>query len=280
MVSVPAAYTDDADRLAYAAAHFWDGYLSEGGVTDSAHILGVPRAEVEQALSDYIALLWMQPLAQARENVAGLFRAVSKVQQKDTSSQFYTQFSQTAAFYLYDPNSPMRDEDLWLPYVSGLAVSPLTREDMRTAYRYEAASCSICPRGSIAPDIKARRLDGSVFSLHGIKAPRTMLFFTNPGCHACKEIIDAINSGLGDLVASGELAVANIYIDEDLKAWRDYAGTYPKEWYTGYDFTGTVRSERLYDVRAIPSVYLLDSDKKIILKDAPFERVLKAFGRE
>lgn len=276
VVSVPAAYTDDADRIGYAAAHYWDGFLAEGGLTDEKHLLGVPKVEVEQALSNYIALLWQLPLPAAQQNVAGLFKAVSAVQQKDTSSQFYTQFAQTAAYYFYDPNSPMRDEDLWLPYVAGLAQSPLTRDDMRTAYRYEASMCALCPRGSVAPDIRARRVDGSVFTLHGIKAPLTLLFFTNPGCNACKEIIDQINTNLGGLVNDGVLAVANIYIDEDYAAWKAYVDNYPGEWHTGFDYAGIVRGEHIYDVRAIPSVYLLDAGKRIILKDAPFERVLEA----
>ena len=274
VVSVPAAYTEEVDQIAYAAAHYWDGYLSEGGPTDSAHLLGVPKAEVEQALSDYISILWLQPLPVAQQNVAGLFKAVSSVQEKDPTSQFYTQFAQTAAYYFYDPNSPMRDEDLWLPFVAGLAESPLTRDDMRTAYRYEASMCALCPRGSVAPDISAQRPDGSRFTLHSIKAPLTLLFFTNPGCHACKEIIDQINQNLAGMVNDGELAVANIYIDEDYAAWKAYVNNYPREWYTGFDYAGIVRGEHIYDVRAIPSVYLLDSDKKILLKDAPFERVL------
>lgn len=278
VVSVPAAYTEEADQIAYAAAHYWDGYLSEGGPTDSAHLLGVPKAEVEQALSDYISLLWLQPLPVAQQNVAGLFKAVSAVQEKDPSGQFYTQFAQTAAYYFYDPNSPMRDEDLWLPFVAGLAESPLTRDDMRTAYRYEASMCALCPRGSIAPDIRARRPDGGIFTLHGIKAPLTLLFFTNPGCNACKEIIDQINMNLAELVNEGVLAVANIYIDEDYAAWKAYVGNYPREWYTGFDYAGEVRGEHIYDVRAIPSVYLLDSEKRIILKDAPFERVLQTLS--
>ena len=74
----------------------------------------------------------------------------------------------------------------------------------------------------------------------------------------------------------GVLAVANIYIDEDYSAWRAYVDHYPKEWYTGFDYAGIVRGEHIYDVRAIPSVYLLDAEKRIILKDAPFERVLEA----
>ncbi len=272
---IPSAYTSAQDRLSYAAAHYWDGYLAGTGATDSLLILGVPRAELEQALSNYIYLLWNLPLGEAQQNVAALFKGVCKAQQRDTASQFYTQFSQMAASYFYDPNSPLRDEDLWLPYVRGLAESPLSRDDMRTAWRYEASVCALCQRGSTAPDIKAERPDGSRFSLHGIKAPWTLLFFTNPGCKACKEIIDKINYEFGQMVASGRLAVANIYIDEDYKAWREYVSSYPPQWYTGFDYGRTVREGHEYDVRAIPSLYLLDSSKTIVLKDAPFERVVE-----
>ena len=278
-VQVPEAYADAGDRLAYAAEHYWDAYFAGSGRTDSLLLLGVPSGEVEQALANYIALLDGQDLGAAQKNVRRFFGGICEVQRRDSSSQFYTQFTQTVARYLYDPNSPLRDEDLYLPFVQGLAESPLTRDDMRPAYRYEAMMCALNPRGSVAPDFKARRADGSVFSLHGVNAPCTLLFFSNPGCHSCKEIIEDIGAELSDMVSSGALAVVNVYIDDDLDAWREYVGNYPQEWYTGYDYLRVVRDELLYDVRAIPSLYLLDAEKRILAKDAPFEKVLALLGR-
>ena len=50
--------------------------------------------------------------------------------------------------------------------------------------------------------------------------------------------------------------------------------------YNGYDPDYAIRTDRLYDVRAIPSLYLLDSEKTVLMKDAPTEKVLPAiFGR-
>ena len=74
-------------------------------------------------------------------------------------------------------------------------------------------------------------------------------------------------------IESGSLAVLNIYIDEDLKAWKEYMPIYPKEWYNGYDPYYLIRTDVLYNVRAIPSLYLLDKDKKVIMKDAPEARL-------
>ena len=69
------------------------------------------------------------------------------------------------------------------------------------------------------------------------------------------------------------MAVANIYIDEDLEAWYGYQSIYPEEWYNGYDPNFIIRTDLLYNVRAIPSLYLLDRDKTVLLKDAPEERI-------
>jgi hypothetical protein len=89
------------------------------------------------------------------------------------------------------------------------------------------------------------------------------------------DIINALKSmpTVADGIASGRLAVLNIYIDEDLKAWREYMPIYPKEWINAYDPNYVIRTDVLYNVRAIPSLYLLDKDKKVIMKDAPEARL-------
>ena len=65
-----------------------------------------------------------------------------------------------------------------------------------------------------------------------------------------------------------------MYIDEDIAAWKAYSGQYPKNWSSGYDPEFSIRESVSYNVRAIPSLYLLDSEKKVLMKDAPQERVL------
>ena len=73
--------------------------------------------------------------------------------------------------------------------------------------------------------------------------------------------------------ASGRLAVVNVYIDQELDKWREYAAGYPSGWISGYDHNYIIRTDQLYSVRAIPSLYLLDSSKNVILKDAPQDKV-------
>ena len=277
-VVIPAAYTDPDERISYAIEHYWDGFFGGDGRTDSARVLGVPKGEVEQALANYIGVLGRAPLPQAGKAVSGLFDALAAKQAADTSNRVYLAMTEMVARYLYDPNSPLRDEDLYLPFVQKMAASPLTKEDMRTAYRYEAQMCALNPRGSVAPDFVMTLRGGTQVRMHSVRAERTLLFFSNPGCHNCKEIIDALQAdgNVLNLIREGRLAVLNIYIDEDLDAWRSYMPIYPKEWLNGYDAAHILRQDVLYNIRAIPSLYLLDAEKRILLKDAPLEKVQQA----
>ena len=108
-----------------------------------------------------------------------------------------------------------------------------------------------------------------------------MLFFSNPGCTACKEIMDVLNNDpvISGLIASGTMSVLNIYIDEDLEAWKSYMPIYPDTWYNGFDPDFAIRGEKLYNVRAIPSLYLLDREKTVILKDAPEPKMFDWLNR-
>ena len=125
--------------------------------------------------------------------------------------------------------------------------------------------------GEMVPDFLFKDATGRSRRLYDIKADNVLLFFSNPGCYACRGIMEKIDGmeGVSDMIAEGRLAVVNIYIDEDLEAWREYQVGYPKNWYNGYDPDLVIRDDRLYNVRAIPSLYLLDGEKRVIMKDAP-----------
>ena len=47
----------------------------------------------------------------------------------------------------------------------------------------------------------------------------------------------------------------------------------PSGWIVGWNRSGDI-SRGLYDIRAIPTRYLLDGEKRVLLKDAPLERII------
>jgi thiol-disulfide isomerase/thioredoxin len=154
------------------------------------------------------------------------------------------------------------------------------QEVLRGKYEREARLTGLNKVGSIAADFRFADSKGRIRNLHDIDAEMTLLFFSNPGCEACMQIITVLRDEpvIASLVAEGRLAVVNVYIDEDIQAWRSYMPIYPEEWYNGFDPDYLIRGEWLYNVRAIPSLYLLDKEKRVILKDAPENKVFSAIA--
>lgn len=276
-VSAPAMLTEQAEAVAYVAEHFWDDFTDTSSLfsCDSVIVNGVKKTELEQEYANWLALLDMAGEEAALKSVETLFRRITAVESADTSSNVFENLSRLTTLYLYDPNSPYRDEDLYLPFVSSLAHSRFTPEDKRPGYAYDARMCSLNRVGTKAADFKFRDKNGREYSLYGIDAEYVILFFSNPGCTACKEIIDALQGNVKAeaMIRSGRLAVLNIYIDSDLDEWRKYMPIYPDDWYNGYDPDYVIRTDVLYNVRAIPSLYLLDGDKTVLMKDAPQEKL-------
>lgn len=298
MVSVPAMLDEPSERAEYVALHYFDpltrvdspassgseGKSSGEGVKylcDSTHVAGVPSDEVERAVATWCESLNMVPLETAEKASARLFARIEACEKADTSSNVFETVGELVDRYLYDPNSPLRNEDFYAPFVLERSKSTLLSPEEQKSAAETARRCSLNKVGTKAADFRFSDRQGRIRTLYSIRADRTLLFFSNPGCNACKEIIDALKSypEMEKMISSGELAVLNIYIDEDLKEWYAYMPIYPDSWYNGYDPDYAIRTDMLYDVRAIPSLYLLSSDKTVLMKDAPTEKVLhELFG--
>ena len=273
----PAVIVEPQEKAEYAISNYWNKFLSQTYPCDTNVVNGVLADDLEKAFGTYVTFLeGACTIDFGRKVMAGFFDKVEKFQASDTSSNVFGFFEKMVPKYLYDPNSPVRNEDLYLPYVSRLAVSEYSDPDLKPSYSCETQMCSLNMIGSSAADFTFTDLAGRRHTLYSVKAETTLLFFTNPGCEACKEIIVSLTSdeAIAAQVASGRLAVVNVYIDDELDKWREYASVYPKNWYNGYDQSYIIRSDVTYNVRAIPSLYVLDSEKKVIMKDAPVEVVL------
>ena len=72
---------------------------------------------------------------------------------------------------------------------------------------------------------------------------------------------------LNELQELGRLKILAIYPDTDIEAWRDYQPNMPKRWISGYDADMAISRDRSYNLRAIPALYLLDSEKRVLVKD-------------
>ncbi|MBO4340842.1 MAG: DUF5106 domain-containing protein [Bacteroidales bacterium] len=274
-VEMPSMLEGDAlSRMEYAAVHYWDAFTKGDYPTDSLLIGGVEKEEVERQMGIFATLAGRLPNPEK-----AMSAMVDRISAKP---ELFDPMTDLAERYFYDPNSPLRSEECYLYLASRLAASPLVDETARGRYSFQAGMCSLNRPGTAAADFSFTDLSGRRRTLYSIKAKRLLLIFGNPDCTACKELVRQMDMSaeISAKVASGQLKVVDIFIDREVDAWKAGAADYPKKWINGYDHNFTIRENRLYNVRAIPSMYLLDTDKRVLLKDAPIESVLEMLASE
>jgi hypothetical protein len=270
MPTIPASITAASDRANYLAAHYWDHF-------DFADTVYVHLPEVtEQAFVNYLSILPYTSGPAVTE--ASVRQVLAKAEQED-SGRMYGFFLEMFAKYLYDPNSLFRDDELYIPVAQYLLADVRSSEAEKMRMKYTLEGLLKNRTGTVAADFAYVLPDGRRRHLHDVKADYTLLMFYNPDCHACGEVIASIKQSavLGKLHADGKLAILLFYPDEDIEIWKAHRADIPADWINGYDRHAKVKEEEIYDLRAIPSLYLLGRNKTVLLKDVNFDRVENYF---
>ena len=279
-VEIPSMYTDPLERAGYAAGRFWDRFTDTAKVylCDSATVNGVPMDALESQMGLFASLLGELPPSAGEKAVVRLYDRADAFERKYPEANVFEELGRLTRHYLYDPNSPVRNEDLYYYFVERLGRSDLIDNGYRMGYEWDARMCALNRVGTPAADFSFTDTHGRVRTLYGVKADHTVLSFGNPGCKACVEIMEAMEASteVADLISSGRLQVVDVYIDQEIDNWKAHIDEYPKTWINGYDHGYTIRTDLIYNVRGIPSIYLLDADKTVLMKDAPQENVLRA----
>ncbi len=170
-----------------------------------------------------------------------------------------------------DPNSPMRNEELYIVYLEELLRLPVLTEGERLRPEHRLAMARRNRPGTAATDFAYVCRDGRRRTLHAT-APgkRLLLVFYDPECAHCTEILNMVHNSaaVAGAVRGGMLEVLAVYTEGNRRVWEDTADSMPREWTVACDIDSIVDRE-LYDIPAMPVMYLLDADKTVLLKDAP-----------
>ena len=243
-----------------AIDRYWDGFDFECG----ERIVEYDTVSVMQAFADYVSYISVGAERVRRDS---LLRGL--VHRAERSRPVLDFFAHVAEGVLHDPNSPLRNDELYIPILEELVVSPLLDEYDRIAPAYDLELARKNRIGEVANDIVYTLANGKQGRLHGIDAEYVIVMFSNPGCPMCREIIEEIGASplINEMMENDLIEILSVYPDEDLEAWRDHLGDIPRSWINGYDKGMRLTEERSYNLNAIPSLYLLDDKKRVIIKD-------------
>lgn len=252
---VAPAYMTERERADYMREHYWDKF----DFSDTLFIARVDTVEMLRVYAGYVAN-FVGPT-----NGEPIRRLMERA---GTSRTMLDYFVMLAERVLHDPNSPLRSDELYIPVLEHQTRSPYYDCYERLAPQYDLDLALKNRIGHAACDFCYTTSSGRTSSLYAVKADYTLVYINNPGCSMCRDIQQTIENSklLSTMIEDGELVVLAIYPDRDLAEWRKHP--LPSQWISGYDKGCVIEQQRLYDLRAIPALYLLDRDKRVLVKDS------------
>ncbi len=261
--AVPPTLTAPAERADYLVAHYWD----HAGLDDPA-LADDPA--FEQFFVDYLSVLPLAP--QAGPAVAALFARA------DAHPDFLTRLSELADLYLDEAASPLRDEALHILFLGAEAASPRLTPDERERARILLRLAQLNRPGDEASDFAFADREGRTRRLAEFSAERILLFFNDPECVDCRraKALLAASPVVRRWLATGRLALLSVCVEGPTPAWR--AAAVPEGWTDGCDADGALSEGTLYYLKTMPTLLLLDAERRVVLKDAAVDAVERALG--
>jgi len=132
--------------------------------------------------------------------------------------------------------------------------------------------------GETAPDVRLRDPEGKTLGLHEIEADYLVLYFWDSECPFCLQAAPKLKETWEALKDDGVRIVA-INTEREQSKWLDAISDYPQDWIHLHDAGGEGNVLDTYSIYAIPKVYILDEEKKILAKDIGIEHIT-SFIRE
>lgn len=259
---IPTMISSPEDQVKYLSEHYWDMF-------DFKDTVNIMESEaLAPIIANYVKVL-VTADADKKEVVSFLERAAGNPSLLRTSLELLEKI-------LDDPNSPLRDEDLFIETLKFSIASDVLLPEEKLTPKYKLENAMKNRPGEKAADFVYTVQDENGVAgghkMSSISADFLLLFFTNPDCPDCHRVQKKMEASLYFKQAYKKgLKILTVFTDEDLEIWK--RAHFPENWIKSYDASRRIVTEQLYDLRAIPTFYLLDRDKKVILKDIKSENL-------
>lgn len=133
---------------------------------------------------------------------------------------------------------------------------------------------------TVAAQLELEDQNGKKISLLNSKSKYTILYFFDPDCSRCVGVSPIVKDWLIN-AAPKNISFLAVYVDNNSAEWHKYLkeNKFPNNWayLWGNKNFATIRTQ--YWIESIPSIYLLDENKKVILKDVSYKQLMYYFNK-
>ncbi len=247
----------EEERRRFLAEHYWDNLSPE----DTASL---DAAETERLFLEYVDCL------SAVEHDSAHLYIYRCMTAEGLGRIWARRFLVLADKHLFNIESSRLNESLYLPFAEGALSAGVLAEEEEPVYMRRIEVARKNRPGSKATDFDFRLPNGMLASLYGIRCELTLVLFHDPECENCcrtlYELVD--NDIIRKLISDGRLAAMMVYTEGESGVWEKHRSETPRGWINCFDDGEDIRRRMLYALRALPSIYLMDKGKVVLLKDA------------
>lgn len=276
--AIPDTLRSVEQRAGYLSEHYWDNY-------NFADTLLLKSKEVtEQGFVNFIDILNRFNLDNASKGVAhkdiaqkGITRkditqkdiAQKDIVRKDITQKDITQkgiaqkgiacftrkaFSNAAAkerfknlieHYFEDQLSPVRNDRVYLMFLEEMKNSPCFDETEKERIAFKIKTTNKNLPGDIAINFKFKDENGKEHQLSDYKDQKVILYFYDPDCENCHEV----SAWLKQQTIPADIKVLKMVADNHISY--------------------------IYSLKNMPTIFLLDKENKVILKDCTAQELIE-----
>ena len=258
---IPTFISDPRQRNLYISEHYWDKF----NFGDTS-LIG--KSQTESFFADYLRIVALIP-HQVPQSLDSFWK---KAGSHPLVRNYYISLFDK---YWGHPNSPYRDEELYIAFLEGLLSQTFCDSLQLQLYGDKLSRYSKNRVGSVAADLTLLSYkDGklSQISLSDISSEYTLLYFNNPECQECMRYTYILGVEVAQLLSEKDVQVLSIYPDEDIELWKGHQ--LPSQWIKSFDSLRMINGENAYFLPAIPTLYLLDREKRVLLKDCTIDKLV------
>lgn len=254
-IQIPLHLQSAQEQARYLLAHFWD----RTNLTDSTL---VAEESVEEAFADYCGLLTSFPAEQVAAEI------LYPLNQSDGKVLLYALSMYHR--YLYQGGSPAMSDEHYRHVLHWAIRSPKVQAAHQEQARLLLDLLDKNAIGTPYTDLIYTSLDGSQHRLRHLKAPRTIVVFSTPDCPSCGHTLEELLAAphISQGLESKQIGIFVLYLQCTSAQYQSVAPQLPESIDTGHDAEGHVLGQQLYDIKASPTIYLLERGGKVLLKDA------------
>lgn len=265
--TIPMTIQNVDERAAYFVAHFWDE------CDFNAPELSKRPARVEQSMANFLGIASRLPLEQVKKPML--------LPLESSRGELFSLFVDLYEKYLFEPNSPFFNEDLYYPIVEWIIHSPKASLAQLERAKYRLQLMNRNRVGQPAEQFTFTQPSGEVGRLSDMRGKNTLLFFYTPGCHSCAGVLAELQEDpfLVSQIETKELNLLFIDSETDPDEWMRTLDELPSFGVKGFNSDGRVVNVPLYDLKASPTLLLLDAKGIVLLKDRSLREVRESLER-